>query len=275
MSYRKLLIGICIVLTASITGGHGKELTKQDIIKELEMTLIPAGEFIMGTDGANDNPNQKPKHRVFLNTYRIAKYEVTNEQYIAFFMDGGYKKKELWTADGWQFVQENEVTHPAGWKVRGFEDLRKPVVGVSWHEADAFAKWIGMRLPTEAEWEKAARGTDGRLYPWGNEFDATRVFYKAIARPLKVGSFPKGASPYGILDMAGNLWEWVADWYDEDYYGKSPAKAPKGPDTGELKVARGGGWGCNRRQMQCAYRRYENPIWRRLDIGFRVVQEVK
>lgn len=275
MRYGKQLIGICIVLTAFISGGHSKELTKQEIIKELQMTLIPPSEFIMGTGGENDNPNQKPEHPVFLNAYRIAMYEVTNEQYRAFFMDGGYRKEELWTSDGWRFVQENEVGYPSGWTVRGFEDLRKPVIGVSWYEANAFANWLGMRLPTEAEWEKAAKGTDGRLYPWGNEFDNTKVFYKAITRPLEVGSFPTGASPYGILDMAGNIWEWVADWYDRNYYNKSPTIMPKGPNSGKSKVVRGGGWGCNRRQMQCAYRRHEKPTWRRLDIGFRVAQDAK
>ena len=275
MSHRKLMLGICIVLIICASEVQGKELTKEDVIKELEMTLIPESEFIMGSDGANDNPDQKPKHKVFLNAYRISKYEVTNEQYKAFVMDGAYRRKELWTAEGWQFIQENGVTYPAGWKVRGFEDLRKPIVGVSWYEAYAFAKWLSMRLPTEAEWEKAARGTDGRVYPWGNQFDDTRVFYKAIARPLKVGSFPTGASPYGILDMAGNVWEWVNDWYDENYYSKSTSENPKGPTSGKLKVVRGGGWGCNRRQMQCAYRRHEKPTWRRLDVGFRVVQDVK
>ncbi len=272
---RKLTFCVCILLIVPALEVCGRELSKEEVIKELKMILIPEGEFIMGSDNPFDNPDQKPKHKVFLSSYRISKYEVTNEMFKAFVMDGGYKRKELWTPEGWKFIQENMITHPAGWRVRGFDDPQKPVVGVSWYEAYAFAKWLGMRLPTEAEWEKAARGTDGRVYPWGNEFDASRVFYKAIARPLRVGSFPSGASPYGVLDMAGNVWEWVWDWYGERYYARSPYKNPKGPENGEYKVVRGGGWGCNRRQMRCAYRRHEKPTWRRLDVGFRVVQDLK
>ncbi len=237
-----------------------------------DMVYIADGDFLMGSNEGNAPQNQHPQHQVFLKEYHLAVHEVTNREYEQFILAGGYSKKELWSPEGWKFITENRIVIPAAWKLPGFRNPDYPVVGVSWYEAEAFAAWAKKRLPTEAEWEKAARSTGGRLYPWGNRIK-TGVGYRAFSRPYIVGSFLANKSSYGIYDMAGNVWEWVLDYYDKDYYKKAPTKNPRGPAHGSQKVLRGGGWGCNRRQLQVTYRRAELPTWRGLDTGFRLAQD--
>jgi formylglycine-generating enzyme required for sulfatase activity len=209
------------------------------------MLWVPAGEFLMGTSEAEVAAmlkgksawkaewftNEKPQRLVTLDGYWIYKYEVTVAQYKTFCTATKRKMPEqpVWSTE------------------------KHPVVNVTWFDAEDYADWAGVRLPTEAEWEKAARGTDGRRYPWGNTWEEERCnnysdrqdagggYQRHRAAP--VGSYPTGASPYGVLDLAGNVWEWVADWFASDYYATAPSGNPQGPEKGELRVLRGGSWG--------------------------------
>lgn len=181
------------------------------------MMYVPAGDFIMGwNDGSS---NEKPEHKVSLDAYWIDRTEVTNAAYGKCVSAGRCEKAPA-------------LGEPAA-----------PVISVPWDQAAAYCSWAGGRLPTEAEWEKAARGTDGRLYPWGNELDKTRLAQFTWDNVMKpTGSYPTGASPYGVLDMAGSAFEWVADWYSSNYHGSSPASNPQGPQSGKVHVIRGGWW---------------------------------
>jgi len=202
-----------------------------------EMVLVPEGEFIMGSK--NGTEDEKPVHRVYLDEFYIDKYEVTNEQYT-------------------QCVEAG-LCSPNG-KYEGFTGPMQPVVGVGWNQASTYCSWAGKRLPTEAEWEKAARGTDGRSYPWGEGIDCSKANYMdcklEITKP--VGSYPLGASPYGAMDMAGNVWEWCADRYGEKYYRKSPSRNPKGPSSGEYRVIRGGSFDYHPMNLRVSYRNWKH-----------------
>jgi formylglycine-generating enzyme required for sulfatase activity len=215
-----------------------------------EMAYVPAGEFIMGSDeGGSD---ERPVHTVYLDAFYIDKTEVTNAQYRKCVEAGGCDTPVKTTYyDNADYSQH-------------------PVVYVSWNDADDYCRWAGKRLPTEAEWEKAARGTDGRTYPWGEGIDCDHAQYGGCGGgTAPVGSKPKGASPYGTLDMAGNVWEWVADWYDSDYYSQSPGRNPPGPDSGVGRVLRGGSLHGSQRFTHCAYRVGGNPRYWYFYVGFR------
>jgi formylglycine-generating enzyme required for sulfatase activity len=187
------------------------------------MVWVPAGEFTMGDI---DGEDEVPQRRVYVDGYWVYKNLVTVAQYRRFCTATGRQMPEV-PSWGWQ------DTHP--------------VVNVSWEDAKAYCEWAGTSLPTEAQWEKAARGVDGRMYPWGNEFSTSHLWSSKkeggdAKSTAPVGSFPSGASPYGALDMAGNVWQWCADWYDEKYYANAPKRNPTGPNTGQSRVLRGGSW---------------------------------
>jgi len=234
----------------------------------VDMALIPAGEYHMGTaEGSGGLADERPERLVFLHAFLLDRFEVTNQDYSAFVQSTGHRPPEnnnpastIW--DGAMYPH-TIATHP--------------VVNVSWEDAVAYCRWSGKRLPTEAEWEKAARGTDGRRYPWGNDWNWDRAnsasywakrtiefqsgadweaFWikgdgarlakekgiKGEVLTLPVGSFPDGVNPYGIHDLAGNVAEWVQDWYDPNYYRSAPLSNPSGPERGAIKSMRGGSW---------------------------------
>ncbi len=260
----------CIVFScASLSSGQAIKNAKIQtfppaLTPAADMILVPSGTFIMGATRIAQEEflrfgwspqwiqrvmplvkSSGPAHEIFLDSFYIYQHEVTNRQYKA-------------------FVDATGHSPPRSRSV--FSDADQPVVGVSWYDAQAFCEWAGARLPTEAEWEKAARGSEGFAYPWGNRWDANKLQSadRIAKRPLinfslwsawqqssdrmpeaksaKVGSFSAGASPYGVMDMAGNVWEWVADWYAPHYYVESPKRNPQGPSSGERRVLRGGAW---------------------------------
>ncbi|TEU12485.1 MAG: formylglycine-generating enzyme family protein [Anaerolineales bacterium] len=220
------------------------------------MVYVPAGEFTMGHDEGDSD--EQPVHTVYLDAFYIDKTEVTNTQYRKCVEAGRCDTPRKTTYyDNADYAQH-------------------PVVYVSWNDADAYCRWADKRLPTEAEWKKAARGTDGRTYPWGEGLDCDHAQYSECAGgTVPVGSKPKGASPYGALDMVGNVWEWVADWYDPGYYSQSPGRNPPGPDSGERRVLRGGSWHSNQRFARCAYRVGGNPRYWYFYVGFRCARDAQ
>jgi len=207
---------------------------------------IPAGDFLMG----DTRDKNAPVHKVYLDAYWVDTREVTNAQYREFVTGTGHAAPRYWG--------EAKYNNPD-----------QPVVGVSWHDADAYCSWKGKRLPTEAEWERAARGAQSRLYPWGDRFDVTRANTRETRnrRPLPVGTFPEGATSEGLLDMSGNVWEWCWDWFEDGYYRVSPLNNPTGPEAGKKRVIRGGGWSAPHIHM--ARRRGEKPDKTYPSLGFR------
>lgn len=237
------------------------------------MVLVPAGEFTMGTDDPNAPDDQRPARKVNVDAFYIDKHEVTNAQFQEFILADGYKTRKYWTKEGWDFIQKERYLYidiaRVPYRIEsplGFDrnivstEPDHPVIGVSWYEASAYAKWAGKRLPTEAEWEKAARGTDARLYPWGNKFDFSKLNYFPTYKKLSpVGSYPEGASSYGVLDMAGSVAEWCADSLQD----------------GNIKVVRGGNWSSIRKNLRCPSRVKKSPSYRYYTVGFRCTKSIK
>jgi formylglycine-generating enzyme required for sulfatase activity len=256
----------------------------------VEQVWVPAGSFLMGTDEATiqkltaqkltaqDPPSfvlagmetEKPQRKVTLSKgYWIDRYEVTNESYAAFVADGGCTKLDLWSVDGLAWLKGQ--TSPGTSALCLGSLSNHPARCVAWFEAEAYAKWRGGRLPTEAEWEFAARGPESRIYPWGNDWDKTLCNVLDSSGPTPVGSYPKGAGWVGAYEMAGNAMEWVADWMGDGYYEAGPATDPTGPVTGTQKIEKGGWWGSNLFVARSAYRHFEDgPDYQDGHVGFRI-----
>ncbi len=225
------------------------------------LDYVPEGNFSMGSADSDGMayPDEKPQHTVFLDAFWIDQTEVTNAEYAACVKAKACKQPRRVSSNVHDLYYGNAT----------FADY--PVIDVTWNDAVAYCQWAGRRLPTEAEWEKAARGTDGRIYPWGNNPPDGNLlnFNNLIHDVTKTGSYPSGASPYGALDMAGNVWEWVADWYGIDYYAHSPERNPAGPADGTLRVLRGGSWTYDPAGVRAAYRFQKDPTFFSYEIGFR------
>jgi len=262
---------------------EGKKIAQERVAKwktKEEMVLIPAGEFLMGSNKKTDRlayRSEIPQRSVYLDAFMIGKYEVTALEYLKFVLATDRLPQLDWRYDGGNF-QDTMAHHP--------------IMHVNWYDADAYCKWAGKRLPTEAEWEKAARGVDGRLFPWGSEyagptranFGRTGLSGPVRDRPerlllyppiISVDKYENALSPYGLYQTIGNVAEWVSDWYDQDYYKTAPGRNPKGPETGSQKAFRGGGWMDSTTTMRAAMRNGTDPKTKINWMGFRCAQDVK
>jgi formylglycine-generating enzyme required for sulfatase activity len=265
-------------LDKRVEAGENLGIQGDPRIKEYPMAKVESGEFTMGSN--KGDKDERPIHRVYLDEFMMGKYPMTNEEFKVFVDEGGYSNDEYWTKEGWEWKEEEKISVPEYWHEEKWNRPNFPVVGVNWYEAAAYASWLSektgknYRLPTEAEWEKAARGTDGREYPWGNEFDKNNCNSKecGLGRTSPVGIFIKGESPFGCLDMAGNVYEWCFDWFDGGYYKKSPKKNPQGPKTGSGRVLRGGCWFGVSSLCRASSRYRLNPVNRARLVGFRLVR---
>jgi formylglycine-generating enzyme required for sulfatase activity len=237
---------------------------------------VPAGEFVMGSTDSDPHAGQleKPQHVVYLDDFWIDQTEVTNAQYKMC--------AEAEACQGPTTCDFGELTY------NDASRMDHPVGCVTWHDAQAYCQWAGGQLPTEAQWEKAARGTDGRLYPWGNTIDCSHGNFDdetavdsyvvptgegcdGYPQTAPVGTFPAGISPYGAMDMSGNVWEWVNDWSDWEYYARSPYRNPSGPEAGSQRELRGGSFHYGIRSMRAATRHSAPPTHRADALGFRCV----
>ena len=295
---RATLIGIMVAAMLMGTSGWVWSLDVADVIRVWtaegkkiaaeraklpahdEMVKIPAGTFLMGSDKKVDRNAYQPEfpqRRVYLDAYEIDKYEVTTVQFLKFVLATDRKPLIDWQYEGGNF-QETMANHP--------------VMHVSWFDADAYCRWAGKRLPTSAEWEKAARGEDGRIYPWGNEpaglsranFGRTGLSGPVRDRPerlllyppiISVDKYDNGVSPYGVFQLAGNVAEWTADWYDPHYYKTAPDRNPKGPEKGTQRAFRGGGWIDSTPSVRPAQRNGTDPNTKMNWLGFRCARDAK
>ncbi|MEW6543257.1 MAG: formylglycine-generating enzyme family protein [Nitrospirota bacterium] len=285
---------LSILLLLPLTGSAPASATSS-----APMVFVPAGEFLMGSpEGTEGFSDERPQRLVLVSAFWIDRSEVTNDQYDRFVKASGHRAPAN--------PNQSATLWEHGTYLPGSAD--HPVVNVSWHDAAAYCAWAGKRLPTEAEWEKAARGTNARIYPWGNDWDLARansasywagrtVEFKDRAEwkafwvegegarlskerglkgevlTLPVGSFPGGASPYGLFDMAGNVSEWVNDWYEPYYYLNAPPADPAGPAGVLLKVVRGGSWLKPAKSLRTSDRDYGYPDDRQSGTGFRCAKD--
>jgi formylglycine-generating enzyme required for sulfatase activity len=257
----------------------------EDGLPAIVWQAIPAGTFLMGSKDAEEGASsaEKPQHeQVITNAYQISLYPVTNAQYNAFIQAGGYEQDRYWTESGWTWREKEDVSSPREFG-QPFGLSNHPVVGVNWYEAVAFCRWLTeqlrekgqldhehvISLPTEPQWEKAARGTDGRIYPWGDDPDPDRANYDdtGVGATSAVGCFPRGASPYGVLDLSGNALEWCLTKWENDYENYEQDNRLDGTSQ---RVLRGGSFDLSSRSARCAFRYRLSPYDGYNDYGFRV-----
>jgi formylglycine-generating enzyme required for sulfatase activity len=288
----KLFPALCLILAIAVCTGQKTKINDG----YGDYVLVPAGEFEMGDIFDEGHSDEIPVHTVYLDAYFIGKYKVTNQEFEKFIEDNGYKNPDYWISGGFgQYgpIPEhwNEEKYKGG-GIPGNEDY--PVVGISWFEAMAYCRWLSektgntYRLPTEAEWEKAARGTGKRRYAWGNAIDETYTNYDSGKKREEMSLTPVGfydggirngkknhsnASPYGAFDMTGSTSEWCLDWYGRDYYSVSPSRNPQGPDTGQSRVMRSAGYIDSAYYQRTASRHKRGAHAKSFASGFRCVRE--
>ena len=269
----------CVALIATAAGTiQSRESVTRDQ-RGVEMVFVPGTSFTMGSSEAG--ADARPAHEVMVSPFYIDLTEVTYAQFRAFLAENPQWRKETVEpslADVYYLRDWTDLSYPP--------DLSNhPVVWVSWAAANAYAEWRGARLPTEAEWELAARGSDGRVWPWGSHApDSGSTYYcnyraggrtgDGHVRTAPVGSFPRGVSPFGVFDMAGNVWEWTADWHDPEYYVESTSRDPTGPATGTYRVVRGGSWSVPAPWTRSTVRLRAPPSRCSDQVGFRCVAPI-
>lgn len=254
----------------------------QILPQPFEWCEIPAGPFLMGSDRSKDelaNDREPDLHELTLNAFYMAKYPVTYAQYEVFVNGDGYTNRDYWTEAGWSWKADK--LHPEiYWNDSKWHIPDHPVVGVTWYEAYAFTQWLSnkvgytVHLPTEAEWEKAARGADGRIYPYGDKFDPTKanVHETGLGKTSPVTQFPNGASPYGVMDISGNVWEWcLSNWSNP--YSHHLFKDVDIENT-NIRLVRGGSWYYSYQSSRVACRNFNLPYLRYYDIGFRLARSL-
>ncbi len=241
-----------VAVTPTSESSNGSTLVREK--DGMTMVYVPAGEFKMGSNNGWDD--EQPVHTPYLDEFWIDQTEVTNAMYARCVADGACD----WHYDTFSSTRSSYFGNPK------FDNY--PVINVSWYDANAYCQWVGGQLPTEAQWEKASGGVED--YPWGDFISRDRANYnRIIGDTTEVGTYPFGASPYGVLDMAGNVWEWVADWYEEDYYRLSPSSNPMGPSEGTDRIMRGGSWLESSSSLKSSFRFKGNPNDSGTDLGFR------
>jgi formylglycine-generating enzyme len=276
LAFLAIINGAPFALAVELAAGQNGQQAAVETVKGKDgapMILIPAGPFTMGS---NDGlPAERPEHSVTLDAYFIDRYEVSLQLYGTFLQEAQHDAPSTWDDEAYMTVGD------------------RPAVGMAWADAAAYCSWAGKRLPTEAEWEKAARGTDGRRYPWGHMqpfvdianynrgvWVSEAITLASVAggvegMSVRHGLKDGGRSPYGLHHMAGNAAEWVADWYDREYYSKSPEKNPTGPDKGDKKVLRGGSWADLPIGLRVSARMSAEPDFQDRTIGFRCAMDNK
>lgn len=292
LMYKTLLLGLLIWGVSTMTTAQETEQPQagQQRLddKGISQVYVPAGCFLMGTSpeqadyartlnapswAASRLSSEQPQHEVCITrAYWIDEFEVTNAAFQQFIDDGGYTNETYWSENGLKWLQK-QTPEKLQQRCPELTEPDHPRVCVTWYEAEAYAAWRGGRLPTEAEWEFAARGEESLLYPWGNEWDTTRANVENSDGLTPVGSYPDGRSWIGAADMAGNAMEWVADWLADSYRDalRQP-NDPTGPKGGRVKVEKGGWWGSNALVSRSAYRHFEDPPdYQDHHIGFRIV----
>lgn len=240
--------------------------------KGVSQVWVPSGCFQMGANQGRDKdarPDEEPQHQVCLtHGYWLDQYEVTNDAYLKFIEDDGYKTKKNWSDEGWAWLQANRLTGPS--VCTGFTDAQQPQVCITWYEADAYARWRGGRLPTEAEWEYAARGPNSLIYPWGPSYQPGQANINSDGTK-PVGTVKTDVSWVGAYDLAGNVFEWTHDWYDANYYKQRLQDNPIGPASGRSYVARGGSWKSIPSASRASARNSFGADYRAFTLGFRIV----
>jgi iron(II)-dependent oxidoreductase len=259
-------------LDARVAAGEELAALGDERAIAVDRVLVPAGPFLHG------GQEGEAPHQVHISTFRIDRYPVTVAAFAEFVDAGGYRERRHWSRAGWAFRTREGVDRPRFWgeaEWAAYLSPNHPVVGVSAYEAEAYASFRGARLPTEAEWEKACRGTDGRRYPWGEAWidDACGMRNVGPRGTVPIGSYPKGKSPFGLYDMVGCVWQWCADAADEDAEpgDEDPFVDPDGYDDATERVTRGGGWNNLQWSLSCTSRNGFPPSARFSNLGFRCV----